>query len=177
MFAKLPATLKTVREIRDLLGGTDDKIRICSLSSSLNDVRLWSYYADGHTGIVLEIDPSGLEAIHEVTYSEELPMGMAGGITLLGQITPREVLCRKTNHWEFEKEYRIIADPKNLGEHKYCDIKGRIKAVYLGTRTSETHRDLLTRIVPAQIPIWTTKVNPDSVMVVAADRIRTKEQV
>src|SRR4030042_1235985 len=68
-----------INEAKDLFEGAIDKVKICSLSSDLNDVRLWSYYADGHEGIVFEIDFSGLEkrndskVIHQVTYSEKLP--------------------------------------------------------------------------------------------------------
>ena len=38
-------------------GGT----RVCSLSASLSDVRLWSHYADGHKGIAIEIDFEGMK--------------------------------------------------------------------------------------------------------------------
>lgn len=29
---------------------------VCSLTASLSDIRLWSHYADGHTGVAIEID-------------------------------------------------------------------------------------------------------------------------
>jgi len=162
MFAKLPIKLEKVKEAKDLFGGAIDKVKICSLSYDLNDVRLWSYYADGHKGIVFGIDFSGLEErngskiIHPVTYSEKLPWSSN---TLLGQLSPHELLSRKTNHWIFESEYRIIDESKYLEEGKYFDIKGRIKAIYLGTRTSDIHRKLLTMIVPGEIPIYATKIN------------------
>jgi len=60
MFVKLPIKIEKIKEAKDLFGGEIDKVKICSLSSDLNDVRLWSYYADGHKGIVFEIDFSGL---------------------------------------------------------------------------------------------------------------------
>jgi hypothetical protein len=139
-----------------------DKVKICSLSSDLSDVRLWSYYADGHRGIVFEIDFSGIEKIYPVKYSEELPKG---SITLLGQHRIHEVLSRKTKHWDFESEYRIIYESQNLEEGKYFGIKGRIKAIYLGTRTSELHSKLLDKIAPTEIPIYTTKINKKTIKV------------
>jgi hypothetical protein len=139
-----------------------DKVKICSLSSDLSDVRLWSYYADGHRGIVFEIDFSGIEKIYPVKYSEELPKG---SITLLGQHRIHEVLSRKTKHWDFESEYRIIYESQNLEEGKYFGIKGRIKAIYLGTRTSELHSKLLDKIAPIEIPIYTTKINKKKIKV------------
>jgi hypothetical protein len=166
---------RTYNKVEDFFSGDIDKIKICSLSSDLNDVRLWSYYADGHKGIVFEIDFSGLETkLHEVHYSEKLPWGVSPKqkSTLLGGWTsPHDVLSRKTNHWKFESEYRIIDESKSLEEGKYFDIKGRIKAIYLGTRTSDIHRKLLTSIVPSGIPIYTTNINKEKVIVESGECI------
>jgi hypothetical protein len=161
--------LKTYKKVEDLDSGSKDQIKICSLSSDLNDVRLWSYYADGHKGIVLEIDFSGLETrnnykiICPVEYSEKLPWSSSN--TILGQLSPQEVLSRKTDHWAFESEYRIIDESKHLEEGKYFDIKGRVKAIYMGTRASDIHRKLLNKIVPSEIPIYTTKINEKAIKV------------
>jgi hypothetical protein len=154
---------KTYKKAKDLLGGEIDKVKICSLSSDLNDVRLWSYYADGHKGIVFEIDFSGLETnIHEVKYDKKLPTCGRRSILLM---EPHDLFSHKTEHWEFESEYRIIHESKYLEEGKYFDIKGRIKAIYLGTRTNDVHRKLLNKIVPSEIPIYTTKINEKTVEV------------
>ena len=177
LFANTPARRRALAELRhkvykkveDLDSSVNDKIRICSLSSDLNDVRLWSYYADGHKGIVFEIDFSGLETrnnykiIYPVEYSEKLPWSSTN--TILGQLSHKEVLSRKTNHWAFESEYRIIDESEHLEEGKYFDIKGRIKAIYIGTRTSDIHRKLLNKIVPSEIPIYTTKINEKAIKV------------
>ena len=161
-FVKWPIKLKRAKDVKDLFGGAIDYVKICSLSSNLNDVRLWSYYADGHKGVVIEIDCSGLEKIYEVKYSEELPKE---GFTLIRQQSLLEVLSRKTKHWDFESEYRIIYEGQYLEEGKYFGIKGRIKAIYLGTRTSELHRKLLNKIVPSEIPIYTTKIDEETIKV------------
>lgn len=160
---------KVYKKIEDLDSSVNDKIRICSFSSDLNDVRLWSYYADGHKGIVFEIDFSGLETrnnykiIYPVEYSERLPWSST--TTVLGQLSIKEILSYKTNHWAFESEYRIIDESEHLEEGKYFDIKGRIKAIYIGTRTSDIHRKLLNKIVPIEIPIYTTKINEKAIKV------------
>lgn len=169
-FVKWPIKLKRAKEVKDL-GVAIDKVKICSLSSNLNDVRLWSYYADGHKGVVFEIDCSGLEKIYEVKYSEELPKG---SIALLGQPSIQEVLSRKTKHWDFESEYRIICEGKYLEEGKYFGIKGRIKAIYLGTRISEPHRKLLNKIAPTEIAIYTTKIDEETIKVEPGECIRKR---
>jgi hypothetical protein len=81
------------------------------------------------------------------------------------------MLSRKTNHWKFESEYRIIDESKYLEEGKYFDIKGRIKAIYLGTRTSDIHRKLLISIVPSKIPIYMTNINKEKVIVESGECI------
>ncbi len=171
---------KTYKKVEDLDSNANDKIRICSLSSDLNDVRLWSYYADGHKGIVFEIDFLGLETrngykiICPVEYSEKLPWSST--TTVLGQLSPNEVLSRKTNHWAFESEYRIIDESKYLEEGKYFGIKGRIKAIYLGSRISDHHRELLSKIVRGKIPIYTTKINKEKIVVETDKLIEGQEE-
>ena len=165
-FIKWPIKREQVKEVKDLFGGVIDKVKICSLSSDLNDVRLWSYYADGHKGIVFEIDFSGLEKIYEVKYSEELPWSSWWSVpSILAQPSPHEVLSRKTSHWEFESEYRIIDEGQYLEKGKYFCIKDRIKAIYLGTRASKLHCKLLNKIAPTEIPIYTTKINKKTIKV------------
>jgi hypothetical protein len=138
--------------------------KICSLSSSLADVRLWSHYADGHKGVVIEIDFSGLESeIYKVNYSDRLPLG---GSSLATRPLPYEVLSRKTNHWEYEAEYRIF------NENEFFDISNRLKGVYLGTRISDTHYSLLTKIMPDEIPIYTTKINTEKIAVELNERVQ-----
>jgi len=169
---------KTFKKAEDLFGGEIDKIKICSLSSDLNDVRLWSYYADGHKGSVFGIDFSGLETkLHEVHYSEKLPWGVSPKVSIplvSGWTKPHDVLSRKTNHWKFESEYRVIDESKYLEEGKYFDIRGRIKAIYLGTRTNGIHRELLKKIVPNEIPIYTTKINEGKIIVEADECIKER---
>lgn len=153
----LVKSFNVYKNVEDLIFGSIDKIRICSLSSSFSEVRLWSHYADGHKGIVFEIDFSGLESkIHKVNYYEELP---SFGFSILTQPHPHEVLSCKTKHWEYEAEYRIFH------ESEFFDISNRIKGIYLGTRISATHYGLVTKVVPNKIPIYTTKINKRKILV------------
>lgn len=104
------------KNAKELYGDAMDEIKICSLSSNLSDVRLWSYYADGHKGIVFEIDFSGLETnIYEVKYSKELPRGgisrIARGAILSGQTNPPrpyEMFSRKTWHWDTNLSVELL---------------------------------------------------------------------
>ncbi len=158
---------KTYKKAEDIFEDEVDTFKICSLSSDLSDVRLWSYYADGHKGIVFEIDFSGLQTIYKVMYTEKLPSsGWLDWTNILGsKPSASELLSHKTKHWAFESEYRIIDESKNLEQGIFFGIEGRIKAIYLGTRTSAKHCELLKKLVKGKIPIWTTTINHEKVIV------------
>lgn len=135
-----------------------EPLKICSLSKDLNDVRMWSFYANDHKGIVIEIDFTGFENdVAEVHYLEALPEYN------LKTHNPAEILTKKTMHWCYESEYRLIQ--KNV----YYSVKGRISAVYLGQRISDVHMDLLSKITPSAIPIYTTKLEPHNLKIVPGD--------
>ena len=152
-------TLKSVNNLNSFLSRT----KICSLSSTLKEVRLWSHYADGHKGIAIEIDfPNELPSVHEVTYIDEL---REYGRTFLTEPTSEEILSFKTRHWKFEKEYRIIQ------EEEFFSIAGRISAIYAGIRTSDSHLALLRKLTPNEIPIFETEIDGREIEIIPKKQI------
>jgi hypothetical protein len=152
-----PDKITVYHDIDNLIMAKVEHVKICSLSSSLLDVRLWSNYADGHRGIAIEIDFKDKEDdIHEVHYDKKLPHF---DLSFFSQPKITEVLTHKTIHWAYEDEYRII------NEHEYYDVSKRIKTVYCGLRISKTHLDILSKSIPKDIPIYMTKINNDKVVV------------
>lgn len=138
-----------------------EPLKICSLSKDLNDVRMWSFYANDHKGIVIEIDFTGFENdVAEVHYLEALPEYNPK------THNPAEILTKKTMHWSYESEYRVIQ------ENDYYSVKGRISAVYLGQRISHVHMDILKKITPSTIPIYTTKLEPHNIKIVPGDLVK-----
>jgi hypothetical protein len=134
-----------------------DAHKICSLSSSLNDVRLWAYYANGHKGIAFEIEvPENVAELFKVSYSPMLPN--FGG-TAISAPCSHDVLSCKTNHWDYEEEFRIIHSDN------YFPLPNGIKALYVGTRTSDEHYALLEKIVGNRFPIYRTTINKNKVSV------------
>lgn len=129
-------------------------LKICSLSNSLYDVRMWSFYANDHKGIAIEIDFTGFENdSKEVHYLDNLPEFN------LANPDPYKILTKKTNHWSYESEYRIIQ------QQEYYPITGRIKTVYLGQRILDIHLEVLKKIVPDTIPIYTTKLDANEIKI------------
>lgn len=161
-FFLLPDTYTLTKSLDDLFWSSKDRVRICSLSSSLNEVRLWSHYAHGNRGIALAIDFSGIEdSVHEVKYTEELP---SYGHTLLGGAPhPKELLTHKTVHWSYESEFRIIH------EEQFFDIRNRIRTIYVGSRIKDVHLALLNKMASPEIPIIHTEIDPKKI------EIRIKE--
>jgi hypothetical protein len=152
----LVSSIKQYKNIEDLPFDLS-RTRICSLSSAISDVRLWSHYADGHKGVVFEIDFSGIESqVSKVTYDDKLP---TFGSTILTSPFPHEVLLHKTKHWAYEAEYRIIHS------NEYLSITNRIRAIYTGFRISDFHYALLERLVPSGVRILRTKINKDEINV------------
>lgn len=84
-----------------------EKFRICSFSENYDDVRMWSFYADSHKGIAIEIEIEDNSKLLSVDYDDSF-------IRLIAkEVANRDikvVLKYKTTHWSFEKEFRIIND-------------------------------------------------------------------
>ena len=139
-----------VKECKAILA----QLKICSLSNSLNDVRMWSFYADDHKGIAIEINFDGFENdINKVDYLENLPEYN------LTNPDHYEILTKKTRHWFYESEYRIIR------KEEYYPVNGRIKAIYLGQRISNIHLEILKKNIPYKTPIYQTKLDIDEIKI------------
>jgi hypothetical protein len=144
------------RSIAELPFGVKE-MKVCSLSGAPSEVRLWSLYADGHKGLAFEFDFSGIEnLVHAVKYASALP---EFGDTLLTLPNPVEVLTYKTDHWEYENEYRVI------GSNQHFSVEGRLKRIILGWRAPDEILDLLRKVVPAQLTIARAQLDHDAVRV------------
>lgn len=142
--------------------------RICSLSESCEDFRLWSYYGDGHRGISIEIDFAGHEKdLTPIRYTDDLDD--------LPDQDPKkmsmdELLSVKTTQWQYERESRIVQ------REPYYSVKDRITAVYLGARISRERQTLLEKLVPQSIPMYTTHINVGSLSVEPKDLLQRAQK-
>ncbi len=133
---RIPGTM----ENRGVVMGVKD-VLVCSLSASCTDMRMWSIYADGHRGIAIEIEfNTDDEPVYEVKYKNRLPKYQSNIFSLRPDAT--YILTKKTNHWKYEKEYRVIQDAT------YYPISGQIQRIILGARISLDREELLKRVVP-----------------------------
>jgi hypothetical protein len=70
------------------------------------------------------------------------------------------VLTKKTRHWEYEQEFRV------LQRDVFFDVSGRVRAIHLGTRFDPSNIALLKKVVPGHIEIFTTKLDTGRLEVV-----------
>lgn len=134
-------------------------IRVGSLCRSIKDVRMWALYAESFSGIAIELDIEETNPrLHRVEYNDNLPHLDP----FIGQkVISGDILTKKTTHWLYEDEYRIISDVEYFG------FSGMVTAVYLGTRISDFHRNIIEKSVP-NIPIINTQLDRKTVAVLPA---------
>lgn len=153
---------KNIYRSLEELPAFDEIVRVCSLSSEMSDIRMWSHYAAGHTGLVIEIELEDNPQLFKVNYSEGIQ-------TFTKKITKNtkacEILSFKTNHWAYEQKYRIITD------NDFFSITGKITSIYIGIRTKEIHTSLIRHCVSSEIPIYDTKINNKLVKIMPNKRI------
>ena len=126
-------------ENRGIVMGVKDAL-VCSLSATCNDMRMWSIYADGHRGVAVEIDiNTDDEPVYEVKYRDRLPKYQSNLFSL--RPDAKYILTRKTQHWKYEAEYRVIQD------ETYYPISGQIQRIILGARIPSDREELLRRVV------------------------------
>ncbi|RUO69004.1 DUF2971 domain-containing protein [Pseudidiomarina sediminum] len=122
-----------------------DPRRICSLSGSVQSIKLWSQYGDDHKGIAIRFEPETLP--QKVTYSNQL--------YTLGKeehLTNSEILT-KLKEWEYEDEYRYISSNDKF-------LFGSVTGIVFGIRTPDASKNLIQKMADSlKIPTFGTKLN------------------
>lgn len=94
-----------------------DDYGILSLTANFASSAMWSHYANRHTGVCVGFDSSmklfhrnldvGFLPLREVKYGKERVR-----ISLTDQrqsVTPGDIFFRKSEHWSYEEEWRVVA--------------------------------------------------------------------
>ena len=86
------------------------RLKICALSKSYDCHLMWAHYAEGFSGVALEVDlPDDAPEIKEVAYG-----GVFAYVDLAkGEVSydvARQILSSKYKEWEYEQEVRVITD-------------------------------------------------------------------
>lgn len=143
-------------DIADLVMN-DSEHRICSLCRDKSSVQMWSLYGDGHKGVAIELDFSGIEhAAKKVDYKPSL---ISTAPSLFSDNIDT-ILTTKTCHWEYEKEYRVIA------QCAFFPVSGRIRRILVGQRADPQQIELLQKITGSKYQYERGHLDAESIRVV-----------
>lgn len=127
--------------------GEKDKMSMFCCSAVFDDITMWGYYAEGHKGCCLELDPTAdgdfFDLIQAVLYNDERPSIDHNPRKEAG-IRINDVVYHKASCWVHEKEYRIVKP----NQHGLFDIKPEaIKAIIFGCMMDDnTRTDIIKRL-------------------------------
>ncbi|MGE0267122.1 MAG: DUF2971 domain-containing protein [Candidatus Omnitrophota bacterium] len=139
--------------------------KVCALSKNKNDILLWAHYANGHSGIAIEIDIPNDEitfahnqpkdeddkyktqykfntSIYEVEYAREFPDILDGKGSQIRESQAYRALITKLSKWEYEGEFRIIQDKE------YYLLPDNIKTVYCGCNINPAILNQMVNLFP-----------------------------
>lgn len=150
VFKKLASSEDEVREIGDAIR----RKRVCALSKTGADVRLWSYYANGHKGISIEVDIPDADIVRqgqkidvacnkkifEVEYKKSLAEVIHKTDSPVVEQQSLIALRTKLSLWEHEGEVRIIQ------EGDYYLVPKKIERVYCGYNVSDEEGGMLRQM-------------------------------
>jgi len=113
-----------------------NKLRVCCFSKDPDNTLLWSHYADGGRGILIEFEISSEVPCYKINYSKK-PKLSKSELTIDNAI---DILKYKDKAWKYEREYRCI-----FKDRQYLDIN--IKKIYLGPKVTDERKRLLFGIL------------------------------
>ena len=130
---------------RSLRCDLDNKVGFLSLSTKWDSLLMWSYYADGHAGAVIEFDGNHdfFTGSFRVRYTKHRPIRDLQ--LYISAIIPIAEMCDKPIDWKHESEVRL---GRSLSDCRLCKVENPysvyvmdvpedcIKSVILGERAA-----------------------------------------
>jgi len=126
------------------------ELRICSFTTSKDNLLFWSHYADSHKGFCVEFDAARLPIsyAYKVRYKDEYPKVIYPSPSDATCFTPALI---KSKAWEYEEEFRTIFVPED------CPLKNdgssliladnQIKNIYFGVDIDIKHKEEILKLV------------------------------
>ena len=117
------------------------KHRLVSLSETYASTLMWSYYADGHQGVVIGVEVNA-------TNYEILPVRYLGPgiVKKMSRSLAKDVLSRKHKHWQHERERRVFTVKAN----RFVPIQ--VREIILGVDTKPTIRKIIEAVAAKYCP-------------------------
>ncbi|NEX12734.1 MAG: hypothetical protein C1942_08645 [Prosthecochloris sp.] len=124
-------------DVRRLIKGQKEKIKICSLSAAPDNELMWAHYAEGHRGVAIGVEVS--EERHRlipVQYDGPVQIGLVN----VNNSTAEEILSHKLQVWKYEKEVRVFTRGK-----QYVPVT--VREVLLGRSMSTQNIGFIKKLV------------------------------
>ena len=118
-----------VIEYGDAVATQLKELRVCALTRSFDNHLLWAHYADGWSGLAIEVELDDADAV-AVTYADDLIYLAQLMESLSPEAAARQALARKYKEWSYEGEIRLIT------KSEYYTLNWPISRVIVGSRTS-----------------------------------------
>ena len=145
------------RDMRDLIKGEKDNLRICSLTRDSENELMWSHYSDGHKGLVIGVEVKENYAVRPVVY-DGLPVYNNNTLQSTSAI---EILSHKLLVWEYEQEERVFVESSH-----YIDVD--IQEIIFGRRMSNQDKSLIQDLI--------NSINPSIKIRTARSRYLNKKE-
>ena len=139
---------------KDLAQIADDTYRICSFSETMDNILMWSHYANSHTGFCIgynfkEVNNDFTELMLPVRYSNNRFEISDSYFPKINELILMDALTRKFKSWEYEKEWRIWIGART--KEKVQPEKVPVpKNIYFGSRMSEADKKILIDIAKSK---------------------------
>ncbi|MFH1480086.1 MAG: DUF2971 domain-containing protein [Pseudomonadota bacterium] len=139
-------------------------IGVLCLSEKNDDILMWSHYSDAHRGICLQFDSSKegtlfWEAL-KVIYQEEYPV-----VNVMDMRNPdefRKALLTKSDHWQYEQEWRILKTEEEGGSDIYPFSAELLTGVVLGALIPDDDRKEVLdwiSVYPSNVKLYQARIS------------------
>ena len=169
---------KITEEVNDqFLNTIKNSFKLCSFSTNLESILLWSHYSKYHTGFCIEYDFSMYpprdfrrrflypviyrDDLFDVTEYVENAKNNELNILYLTQAS-----LYKSIEWSYENEWRLIFS-HGVIEEESTYYMGKPKAVYLGSKIGKNECEIITEILKRKgIPYYQMKISPEKFKII-----------
>ena len=141
--------------IKECLYKSINEFRILCLSRNYNDILMWSHYAEGHRGFVLQFDTKALlenfkQPPQEVFYPPNKSFPSIKDFNEKNCV--HMFLITKSSQWEYEEEWRILMhiEDKDNPEEKGKSYKfknGLITGIILGCEMKDRKKEKISELI------------------------------
>jgi len=129
-------------QTRNLIYSNKENLKICSVSKDDDNFLMWSHYANGHKGVAIGVRfDRNRYRVKDIDYSVELPH-----ITAYNSNTAEDILSKKLDFWNYEKEVRVFTNAGNF-------IEVKIDKIIVGSKMSDQDYGFISKLV--------RKINPE----------------